>query len=514
MFGTQRIVNRYPLNTRMRQDPSSLGFRMFSVLGDLHTQFDKDLIRFKEAYFTKSSHTDIPSDFFEWDINDFVFTYEDDYDSLLPIVPTVQGDSTTLLECESEAEFIHSLPTSLSLTRTILGDIGLIYDEPLSGSGVIADIEVSGRLTVKLDGVESYLTVADNTKVRSPILRAQIRLVGEDLYGNEINEDIFPTRDAVYVTSNVFSKLLSFTLHNISGDSGTIEIRSLDFDIDSHESRFDLVVQADREDPLYIEFDEDFIYLRYYIFPNVAGSRLEAEKETFCAFALFDEDNNRISIRDISLTNSTETLVVLSEGKLHFFNDWLPPYFTMPSEDRSREVVVTAEIPNRYPALDQETTLYLYTRSIEKRVSEVQISLVDPDGDTFYLNEDKEFQASAWTFSGDVSTLAPGDSFLDKKILWTPDKVGQWDLVIYTEDTNGDSYTDVTSVIVPKLTPTKTLNVDSSYTDVAAHEDGNFYFSDGTDTFALTPARDVYLIDYRNKRVFTLEDYTSLNVSY
>jgi hypothetical protein len=513
MFGTQKIVNRYPLNTRMRQDPSSLGFRMFSVIGDLHQQFDKDLQRLGESYFTKSSHTDIPGEFFEWDINDFVFTFENDYDALAPKIPTVEGDSIALTHCEEYADLIHSLPTSLEETSTYLSYVGLVYSAALSGSGTIYDIEVPGRLTIKLDGVESYQTVADSTKVRSPVLRAQLRLSGEDLHGNEIEEEIFPTRDAVYLTTNVFSKLLSFAFHNIEGTSGTIQIRALDFDIDSHESRFNFVVQPDRRDPLYIEFDENFIYLRYYIFQSVAGSRLEVDKETFCAFALYDEDGDRLSIRDISLTDSTETLVVLSEGQLHFFPNWLPPHFNMPSEDRTREVIVTAEIPNHYPVLDQETVFYLYTRSIEKRVQEVQVTLVDPDGDTFYLNEDREFQTSPWTFQG-VNTLAPGDSFLDKKILWTPDKVGQWDLIIVTEDTDGTSYTDVTSVLVPKLVPVKSLSVDASYTDVAAHEDGNFYFSDGTDTFALTPVRDVFLIDTQNKRVFTLRDYTTLNVSY
>lgn len=514
MFGTQKIVNRYPLNTRIRQDPSSLGFRTFSVLGDMHYQFDKDLIRFREAYFVKSSHTDIPADFFEWDIYDFVFTYEDDYDAQDAVIPTVTGDATALLECETYADFVHSLPTSLALTRTVLANTGLIYSSPLASTSTISDVEIPGRLTIKLDGVESYQTVADNTKVRSPILRAHIRLEGEDQYGNEVREDIFPERDGVYVTNNIFAKLLSFAFYNIEGTSGTIEIRALDFDISSHESRFNLIVQPDRQDPLYVEFDENFVYLKYFIFPSVAGSRLEGEMETFCAFALYDADDNRISIRDISLTHSTETLVVLSEGELHFFNNWLPPHFNLPSEDRTREIIVTAEIPNHYPTLDQETTFYLYTRSIEKRVAQVQVSIVDPDGDVFYLNEDREFQTAEWTLQGDVTTLAPGDSFLDKKILWTPDKLGQWDLIIVTEDIDGVTYTDVTSVIVPKLIPDKTLVVDASYMDVAAHEDGNYYFSDGTDTFALTPSRDVFLLDTQNKRVFTLQDYTSLNVSY
>ena len=321
MFNTQRIVNSYPLNSRVRNDPSSLGFRMFSIQGDFIDGFRKDLLRFKLSYYPLTSFTDYIKDINIWDISDFTFQYEDDELNRFIINPTVYGDGTELEIVDETVDLFYSLPTSIAINSdsTIASYDAIVYDEDVDTTGTISDIEVAGHLYIEITNATRFINVTDNSKERSPVLRARLHLEGEDSNGNEIIEDIFPDRNGIYVTSNRFSKLVSLYIINVQGASAHLTIKSLDFDITSYRSSFYNAVTPDNEYELIKEFDADFFYLKYPIFPVEAGTRVNEDKETIAAFVLYDSDNNRLDIDDITFIRSTEELIVLSDNKIYFY---------------------------------------------------------------------------------------------------------------------------------------------------------------------------------------------------
>lgn len=513
MFDTQRIANNYPLNSRIRQDPSSLGFRMFSIQGEFIEKYVKDLIRFKVSQYPLTSFTDQTKDIVIWDISDFEFTYEDDELNRFIISPIVKGDGIELDIVNETVDLLYALPSTLAFSSTISNYDAVVYDSDISDTGVINDIEVAGHLYLEITNATRFINVTDAAKERSPVLRAQIHLEGEDANGNEIIENLFPIYNGIYRTVNRYSKLLVIETINIQGDNAHLTIKSLDFDTTSYRSLYHNTVTPELQSELLKEFDDNFFYLKYPIFPVEAGTRVNEDKETITAFALYDSEDNRLEIDDITFVQNTEDMIVLSNDKIYFFKSWLPNLFQTTVNERSREIIVTIEPLTRYPTLDTEIKCFFYTRSIFKKIDTVTIKLIDPDGEIFYLNDNFELQESSFTFLGDVAEW-PADTFSDKTFLFTPDKAGQWEFVTSVIDTDGDEYNDVSCLFVPFLTPDKELTLDEIYESISYGEDGKLYCFDGTDTDIYEFSYNVCLIASEDGKVFTREDYDELEVVY
>lgn len=514
MFETQRLANSFPRETKTREDPSSLGFRMLSIVGDISQQMRKDLIRFRNGYFPKTSYTDYPFNFREWDVSDFEFTYLDDFESREVRVPVIEGDSRELTQITTVEDFIFYPPTRIALESTIIVHDGEIYNSNINESSTIGEIEVPGRLFIEFRDVDAYSISQDASTIRSSVLNTRLTLVGEDNYGNELIEEVFPTANGTYRTKNIFAKLSDFTLTNIEGENGVLIIKTFDFDIGEYISDFASLVEVDIEVELLKEFDESFVYIRKYVFPVSDGKRINSDKDTFTGIQVIDPDTSEpVVIEDISFIPSTETLVVLGNNKLYFVKDWLPKIMSEPQEDRSLEVLMTSEALNHYPYLEQAIKVYLYQRIISDRVSSYQVRLIDPTGQIFYLNSDDIFTSSAWTFTG-VNTEWPGDSTEDRFIEFALDVVGQWDLVIESTGMSGTIYKDVTSFYVPSVIADKAIELSKSYESVSFHENGKIYLFDGTNTDVYLPSYDYFFLDSRNGKIYTLEEYEELELNY
>lgn len=513
MFETQRLANQFPMNTKLREDASSLGFKFLSIIGDINAQSRKDLIRFKKSYYPKTSLTDLSVKLYEWEIDSFIFQYEDAFQMNTVLEPTVTGDTIPLENIEDIETMSFRLPSRITESTTYLSYSGEIYSSNINSSSSIADIEVPSNLYVEFRDIDSFSIAQTTTSLRSALLVAQIMLRGEDLYGNEILETIFPSANGTYKTKNIFAKLLDFTLINVVGADGIIKIKNFDFDLSQYVSSYSTYVDIDSETNLLVEFDSDFIYLRKFIFPVYEGKRAAEDKETFTGMKVSDAEGNLIKIEDISFIPSTETLVVLSSDALYFIENYLPPIMDETSEERTLEISLTVEAPVRYPIINEELKFYLYQRSILNRMKTYVVRLIDPTGEEFYLNENDEFTTSPWTFTAS-NTDWPGDSVVDRWITLELDSFGQWDLIIETVDVDDVSAKEVSSFYVPLLVADKKISLSKEFISVSYHQDGKIYLSDGTDTTSFIPLFDYYFLDSTNHRVYTIEHYSTLDIDY
>lgn len=512
MFSTQKIVNNYPKNLRLREDPSSLGFRFFSLHGDFLQLFFKDLRRLQQNFFPVTSSTDVANISYLWDIGTFEFEFEDPLTMNYLKYPTVNGDSFSLTVSKTLEEFLFLPPTRISYVEEYNFD-GIVYESTLTESSTINDIVIPGRLYIEINGATRfYQTSVNNAK--SPPKRATLILVGEDAYGNELNEHITLNYNGIYVTKDIYYKLISIVLSNIETDGGSIIIKSLDLDISSIPSKYEIGILSDKAVELKKEFDENFFYIKYPVFDIQASQRLTEDKETFCAFALRDEDDNIISIDDISFIYDLETLAALSGNKVYIYDSWLPPVFQAPISERTSEIVIGAELTTPYPTLNEDFIFYIYNRSIYRRSKQITIKIIDPDNEEFYINGDLELSETEFTFLGDPTTDWPGDTFADKKVTMVPDKTGQWELVITTVDIDENEYIDVINFIVPSLTASKTLTLDEDYDSISFSCDGFLYALTGENLHKYRLYYDYCIIDIKSKTLFSRENYDDLEVIY
>lgn len=514
MFETQALVNRFPEETRIRTDSSSFGFRLFSILGDITSAFKKDLTRLSFASSVKTSLTDFVVDLYDWDIDSFDFTYEGDMELNPIILPDILGDSIPLEIIEYSETLPYLNPTRVAEIDSLLGSTGTIYESNINEASSIVDIDVPSNLWIEFNGVETFAAIQNPLKERSLLFPSEILLIGEDNYGTEIRESIFPSSNGVYLTKYIYAKLLDFTLTNISGTDATLKIKNFDFNLDNYFSKFHTIIELDSEDTLLLSYDADFVYLKKFIFQVVNNKRISDDKQTFTGHSLSDSDGVVISINDIALIPSTETLIALTDTAIHFYNDWLPPVFDKPTEERTLEITLTAEVPNRYPMINEEIRFYLYQRSINNRVKDYQVKLTDPTGAIFYLQVDDTFATSPWTFGADTDSKWPGSTVNDRWVDFQLDTYGQWELAITSTLSNEEIEVDITCFYVSKLVASKTILLDEVYTAVSYHQDGLIYLKNESGIKVMRPKFDYCFIDSENKRVYTIEKYTNLDVSY
>lgn len=507
MFETQRLVNSFDSETSIREDASSLGQRFFSVFGEINTTFYKDLIRLKTSFFPKKSLTDIISNLYVWDIGNFTFNYESNQNI---VIPTISGDETELIVKSSIDDFLNALPVNVIYSQSFI-DQNIIYD--LSDSDNILDIEIPNYLFIEILDVTSFYSSSDPSLSRAPNFSAKLTLEGEDIYGNSITEYVYPTVNGVYRTSFIYAKLTSLTAVNFEG-SFNLRIKALDFNLLEYISKYSFVTLSELQTPLIMDFENNFFYLKYYIFPPKNGQRVSDDKEIFAKVKLLDSNNEEINIKDITFSENREELYVLSDNKICIYDNWIDDlYFTTPQVERSLETLLTADFMYRVSGLEQSNVCYLGASKVGKSIKSYTIYFIDPTGEVFYLNADLELSSTPYTFVAD-NTFTLLETINNFQFSFTLDVLGQWDLVIESTDFEDHEYTYVTSLLCPSLVSSQDISVNSNYTAIAYHSSGKLYLTNETTIDEYTFSYQSCLLDSLNKKLYTIENYSNLEIVY
>jgi len=513
MFETQKLVNHFPKDSLMRKDPSSFGFRFFSIFGELSQNFVRDLINFKNSYYPLTYNNDSLSTAYSWDIGDFGFTFTDLSNNSVFKVPSAYGDSAQLEYAKDDVTFINSLPSALKFIQSFSGAEYVVYESDLNDSSSINDFDFPSKLFIEFSGVSSFSISDDSDNALARQKNASLHLIGEDFYGNEIDEYISPSVNGVYITKYFYSKLLDFTLINISSD-GNIKIKCLDFNLLEYISESFLAITPEINTLLVKDFDEDFFILKYYIFPPENGKRISDEKETLAEYKLLDSEGNYLTIEDITFSKSLEDLYVLSSGKLYIYRNWLDSLlFNAPAQERTLEVLMSASFMYSHIGLNKVNVCYINQNLLNKKVDNYQIILIDPNNNRFYLNSDYEFDSDIYYFQNNYYTenvnYVPDFSFE-----FALDTIGQWELNIVAVDTDGNEYIFVSNVMCPYLEPDKEITLTKNYTAISYSYDGYLYLKYNDEIDRYKTINNTYFIDFTNKILYTTETFSNLEVIY
>lgn len=505
MFETQALVNRFPADTAIREDKSSSGFKLFSIMGDINTQFRKDLVRLRLDSRLSSSNTTYLTDVHEFDISDFEFNIDPSSSTIGDL--DVTGDATDLTKVEQVDDLLSQLPTGFELidSSTIRHTI---YSSDFSVSGTISDIDIPSRLFIDVQDVTTFIST-NTARERSPALYVTLTLIGEDLYGNSLTESMRLTTNGIYRTQNIFAKLLDFTLTN-TPETGSIDIKILDVELSELESAYYRYVDANgKSSTLLYSFDEDFFYFKYYIFPFLGEERPSSQKDTVTGIQLLYSDA-AIEIDDVTFDPGYEYLYVLSGNKVYIKKNFMLPVMDAPEEQRDLRIALNCDFDNQYPQLNTDIEMRLYMAVLEINVKHVLIKLTDPTGEVFY------WDGSAWGSDEAViygeETDQPGDTFKDLRISATADILGKWELCVIATSMKDLTYKTVKNFFVPSLEMDQVIDLDSSYEWIAYHDDGFVYLGNGTTVDRFRPVYDYYFFDKNNGYIYTLESYESLVV--
>lgn len=510
MFHVQRIVNSFPKNLAIREDPSSFGFRYLSVFADVSKQFNKDLLRLKKDISIFDSNTDYIDSLYEWDVSSHTFnmkTHSSVFDEIV-----VSGDSIDLERITSSENLTTGLPTRLDYLEQVTIE-HTIYSENINTTGSILEIGLPSRLYIEIQDCDSFVA-AQNVEKNSPIVFGNIELIGEDPYGNEIRERIAILNNGIYTTTNIYGQLISFNLVNVTGTDGTISIKLLDVDLSLIASTYFVYSDSDNQNrTLYYSFDSTSLDLNYFVFPIYNTIRPDNSFEVFTGFEIFDSEDNQYTIDDITFSPSFEHLFILSGNKVLITKDYDLPIMIAPENARTTEIVIDCEFTNYYPKLNTTNKIYLFLKRSDIFVVSATIKLIDPTGVTWYLQEDKTWSEIEFTWLGDPSQQWASKTFGDLRTGIVCDTRGQWELVIEVTDSENESFTTVKNFLVPYLTIDNIITLEDSYEWIAFHDNGYLYLGNGTTVDIYKPKYDYYYFDSNGKKIYTIENYSSIEVT-
>ena len=529
---TQRIVNTYPIWTKIRKDPSSFGFRMNSVFGE---HFDFVNAELKQNYLAYQLAKE-PLGLGEvWFINlepdDYMMSTATTGGSLIWTYPTVVADSILLSRIESLEELYWSIPTRIALADTLgIEDLQVATKAYLS-LPVINDMSLSARLKVTVaNSTNWFKKTALNNRLQPGVHR--VVLDGYDINGDEVIEDIDVLDDSDYFSRKIYSQITDIKTQGFDGDV-TLSMYSSKSVL---EDPFHMAV-ADNgvEGPLYLELALNGVSntseITYYTSIIKQGenykdgtNEVPYNTEVVWVQALLDSTGNEIEVVDLTINPNTTRLYVLDTlGYIHIYEYGLQR-FTPPSLQTELTKATYVDIDAVQPWASYGETLMLFTRFSRPRfpVSSVQIKRISPASVVNYLQADKTWSATPYSFPGNPN--AKGlieNTFQDITFTNEFDEFGQWEFYCTCTSVHDVtiSYTGVMVDVVEAL-----ASLSTGITDGVAlnYSDDNFLTitkdvpgpdGEANTIYKFREYSDVYLADEENQTLYLREEYASVEVS-
>lgn len=526
---TQRIVNNYPSWTKIRKDPSSFGFRFYSVIGN---HFDFANAELKQKYLSFQLNKEGLGLGNLYTINleddDYMVSTATTGGDLTWAYPTVVGDSHGVTRIESLEELYWTVPNRLAVEETVSFANIVVATKSYLGTATINALTVPARLKVILSGSTNWFKrTSINNRLETGIHR--VILTGYDLNGLYIKEDIDVLDDGSYFTRNIYSELL------------TIDTQGLDSDITIHaynsktvlEDPFHLAVGVSGiQGPLYLSLsynaDSSTSEILYYTSLAKRGedykdgsNEIPYNQENLWGQALLDSGGNEIQIVDYCFNPNTTRLYALdTTGKIHIYEYNLQSFITPTlQDDLSKVSYVDIDASESWTMYND--SLLMFTRFSRPRfpVSSVQIKRISPTGTINYLQADKSWSASAYSFPGDPNASGLFENtFRDIVFSSTFNEFGQWEFYC-TTNTIHDSTVTFTGVKVDSLIANASIASGVSSGIALNYSDDNYLtITTGTSgNYTLHKIKeysDVYYADEDTQTLFLREDYSSVSVSY
>ena len=412
---TQRIANRFPPWSRLRETSQSVGQQLLEPTGleleELYWQTNYDLYNYilltsDLNQLCNMEKLQLPSSF-EWR----TVNHADQKVFLEPTditATTSSGETLTLEQAQNNSveDLWFGAPTRVTSTD----DYYPSYEIPFGPTQVqnlstatAYSLPFETRLFVTVIGNSSFARVYSGHSYFS-----NVEIRGSDAHGNKIEEKIYFTWNGTRQTKNSWSEIDS-VLGFFLDDECYIRIDWLPIAINDFQDLSGLHVTDKREKLRFFSFTNQSFgaALEHKTFGAIDLSLVEEgddEKEVVQSIELLDEDGNNYDARSLTTFPKRKWLVLNDGSNIHFhLPNVVIPDLTE-TADRSAEPIAQIYVEDNCFARGDTIYFDLKTSRPFWRVIRHRWSLLKPDGSKVGLNESGDeitYSSSGWILNRD-----------------------------------------------------------------------------------------------------------------
>jgi len=464
-FLTQRFANSYPLGTKIRNDPSSMGQRWWSCFAQELEENQGLAVRVKHEFELLKPWVGLSFlyrvDLDEDDAYDFVGGHQGSY-----IYPTVSGTIGMtvypLTRYEDLSDFLHARPDRLTAsgTTTYAGGIS-VWSSTVPT--VINQPALSERLYIDITNSTNWYRKTSNKNLKASGFHRVI-LVGTDENDNRIEEHVHVRGEGVYCTRNIFKTVVEILTE---GFDGQVDIKWFPFGLSYLFDPFKTLVLDDLEGELRIthSVSNGHSMLNYGTnrykegqFYKNPSTDFNENWEEFGWQGLRSSAGAAITVIDIALNWRTGLLYALAaNGVVHIYDHKPTPFKAFRDPETETSYIELSPLLH-YERFGQTGKLFTYFRRMRLPISQVRIWRYTPAGVKNFLQADKTWGVGTYAFTGDNSrSVIPEETWVDMSFTNTYSEFGQWEFYIETTTTH-DITVYRTAVMIDVMDAVKSIN--------------------------------------------------------
>lgn len=523
-FYGQRLANKFPLWSKVRIDPSSLGQRIFSSFGDYFEQSTEEKVQLAELKYVLPKRLGLES------IQTVVLEEENFISTtnvngrITPIFPSISAtrDSSTITPTyvSTVEEFLNGLPSSITVNNLII--IGSKNIWTSSVPTIFNSINPADYLVITISNSTNYKRVTINSEELFGGITG-LKLYGRDQNYQEFYEFIPIIDDGIYITHNIFQTLLSVEYDGFDGD---IEINLTTRGSIYIKDPFRLAVTPELEGPLRLSINSNnsYTFLEYATPLYLTGQEYrrtdsnildEEITEIIAQQVLLNQLGDSIVPIDLAISPSNTKLYVLdTSNQINIFTPGVTE-FIPPSESIDETTYISLVPLKNRVLLDETIPLWTWFHTLRAPVVHVTIYIVSPDGTKYYLQDDRSWSTIFNNMSGTPIAGLPEDTWSDIKFNRQFNLLGQWDLYcnVRLRGLDDSGFTSHTAIMCESLQAERTFSTDLIDLDgIYFGHNGLLYVTSGNTAYPITQHRDVYMIDLNQQTLYFHDVYSEVQI--
>lgn len=530
-FRTQRMANDFPLWSKVRKDPSSMGQRLFSTFSEMLEDHTISAIKISQDFRLLKWYLGVGRVWgFILDEDDVFPTSETSFGvskySYPTIVGTLNGVDYTCARSTEIVEFMNAAPDRL-VSQGQSSYSTLICWTSASPYSVV-DPPWPERLCITVQGSTFYSRPNNRVQDLAYTGRHVVQIAGTDENDVPIREYVEVLDDGVYYTRNIFKTVAEVVLEGFDGstvvswfpEQNPHEIdpyRSAVFDDFEGQLKLSLSSQVVGASTYsYVEYSSDRLKLgEQYRRPSIEAPD---NTEILAEVVLLDSSGDPYTAVDLAINHETSRLYILDDqGRLHVYDHELSAFDYVEEADVETARTHLELVPLRHRSKYGDAE-YIYTDFVRNRngIDRIQIKRIAPDGTTEYLQADKSTWSAgaAWIAAPNPNAERPEHTWSDFRFSTTYNQLGQWEYSCTTVSAR-DTTVYTTAVMASYLQALRTIDTNvGSPTGLSFSKEGYVAITDGSDVHWFEEAFDVWLADVRLGQVLMRSQYDQVEVAY
>ena len=521
-FLIQRIVNRYPHWSKIRQDPSTLGQRLIEPFAETFEALQANQLRLDDELHLLRYWTGLGQ---LWNIlleeEDFFPRTRNTSGGLVYTYPTVVGDGQTLIRYETFEELAFGAPSRLEILETISYTDYLVWSS--DSPATFNSLPDSQRLWITISNSTEWYK---KTPSRNPLFEGTsfVRITGIDINDLVLVEVLTPKDDGLYRGSHFFKEVTSVEYEGFDGD---VNVYWASAQQEILTDPYRVIVFEDFEAPLKYRWDVRTVDSVEYTFLSFVGDRFKLGNE-YRRPGFADLDNEELLGDTVLVDRAGEPYVAVdfafsdfhgllfvlsSSGMVHVYDPRPTPFgisqlTTTPSLDSYMRVEALT------PYASYGDTQKLFSRLHRPRypVTYVVFKRVSPSGVIEYLQADLSWDVTLYKHRPSLSS----NQFNWQEITFETeyDEFGQWEYWT-TCQTEKDSTVSYTAVMVDKLTALVSLDTELEDQDsISFGRADELQVGDGMLLTRFSLHKDGFLAQEERNQIILREEYETVEVTY